>query len=381
MIDGNDSYDYQNQVRDVNEIFDILRASAPALISLVRTGKDALATKHEWMEDSLSPTSSTIGSFDTDGNGVGINLVSTAGIRAGSVLRFTSALDATRTEQVQVTTVDSATDLTVVRDYGGTTGVTLVVGDNSYLVSSPKGESTEAQTGTSKEPGMQYNFTEIFDRSAEISKTAEAVRLYGLTNALEYQTEAKMKEIMWEVNNALIYGRRVQRTAAAQGTAGGILQYLESGNIDTTGGGINATILNNILESIFQNGSVSDSLVILANENQARKISALNTSGSNPQVQKAEADRNLGGYISTFTGDLPIQKGFKAQIVVEPNFLKDQVAILDMNSIELNYLRNFEDKDATPAGADYFRRRILGELSFTVKNGTKSCGLATGLDV
>ena len=108
------SYEYQNVVRSVVDVFDQLRVSYPTFLSLVPTGADASATKEEWLEDSLSPVSSTIGSFDTDGDGTGVNLVSTAGIRAGAILRFTTVADVTRTEQVKVASVDSATDLTVV---------------------------------------------------------------------------------------------------------------------------------------------------------------------------------------------------------------------------------------------------------------------------
>lgn len=382
-ITGNESYSYQNTIRDVVEIFDQLRAKAPTFLSLVSQGPDARATKHEFLEDALSPVSTAIASFDTDGDGTGINVTSTAGIRAGSILRFTSVLDASKTEQVQVTTVDSATDLTVVRDYGSTTGVTLAVGDIVYLVSSPKGESTTAGTATSIEPTVGYNYTQIFDRDAKTSLTAKAVNIYGLDDALDYQVEAKIQEIMWEMNAALIYGRRVARSSSAEGTAGGVLQFVESGNIDTTGGAISPTIINNILESMFNDGARSNALVILCAENQARKISAFNTSGSNPVVMKDQSNRDFGGYIQSFTGDLPVQDGLMAKIVVEPNFLKDQIAVLDMNNIEINWLnsRQLNDKDATPQGADYVARRILGEATFTIKNGTKSHGLATGLTV
>lgn len=377
------SYEYQNLVRDVDVLFDQLRQSYPTLISLVTTGNDALAYKHEWLEDSLTATSSTIASFDTDGDGTGINLASTAGIRAGSILRFTTTADVSRTEQVKVTTVDSATELTVVRDYAGTTGVTLEVGDKVYLVASPISEKTDASAGTGQEPDVAYNYCQIFERVADISATAQAVKIYGLENALNYQVKIKMIEIMREMNAQLIHGSRLIRSSGVPGTAGGILSYLASGNIDTTGGAISATILNNMLESIFNDGGFSNNYAILCSQNQARKISALNTSGSNPIVQKVQSDTNLGGYISTFTGDLPVMDGFMAKIVVEPNMLKDQIAIIDLNNIEMNWLtgRSLKDMDATLPGGDYFRRRILGECTFTVKNGTKAHALATGLSV
>ena len=377
------SYEYQNIVRDVTEAFNQLLVSFPSLISLIPTGPNARATKHEWLEDSLSPTSTTIGSFDTDGDGTGINVVSTAGIRAGSILRFTTAADVTRTEQVQVTSVDSATDLTVVRDYGGTTGVTLVVGDNVYLVSSPLNESTEASAADGQEPTMAYNYTQIFDRAAKVSLTGQNVDIYGLGDALNYQVKVMMDQIVREMNAAAIYGRRVARSSSAQGTAGGLLQFIEGGNIETTGGAISPTIINNMLESIFSDGGFSNNYAIVCAENQARKISAFNTSGSNPVIQKSESDRNFGGYVSTFTGDLPVMSGFQASIVVEPNFLADQIAIVDLNSVEMNWLQNrsIKDFDATPNGADFVRRRILGEATFTIKNGTKQHALATGLTV
>lgn len=377
------SYEYQNKIRSVVEVFDQLRVSYPTLISLVPTGANATNTKDEWLEDSLSPVASTIGSFDTDGDGTGINLVSTAGIRVGSILRFATTADVSRTELVQVTSVDSTTDLTVVRDYGGSSGETLVVGDKTYLVSSPINEKTDAGTGAGQEPDMAYNFTQIFEGIADISKTAQAAKKYGIANALDYQVQVKLTEIMREMNSSLIYGRRVERSASAQGTAGGILQYLASGNIDTTGGAISSTILNDMLEAIFNDGGFSNNYAILCAENQARKISALNTAGSNPVIQKANTDTSMGGYISSFIGDLPVMNGFMAKVVVDPNMLKDQIAILDMNNIEIAWLdsRNLSDEDATPAGADYYRRRILGEGTFRVKNGTKAHALATGLNV
>jgi len=377
------SYEYQNTVRSVIEAFEQLRVSYPTLLSLVSTGPESTAYKDEWMSDSLSPVSSTIASFDTDGDGTGVNLVSTAGLRAGSLLRFTTAADVSQSEICQVVSVDSATDLTVLRDYGASTGVTLVVGWKVFLVSSPKGEKTDAGDEAGQEPNMEYNYHQIYDRVASISKTAEAIKKYGIANALDYQVKIKLTEIMRELNNNLLYGRKVLRAAGVQGSSAGILQFLESGNIDSTGGAISGTIINNILEAIFNDGAYSNNIIMLCAENQARKISAFNTAGTNPVVQKSPDDRVYGGYIKTFVGDLPVQNGFMAKIVVDPNMLKDQIAILDMNNIELAWLtgRSIQDSDAALPGGDYYKRRVLGECTFRVKNGTKAHGLATGLTV
>ena len=82
-------------------------------------------------------------------------------------------------------------------------------------------------------------------------------------------------------------------------------------------------------------------------------------------------------------GDLPIQNGFNANIVVDPNFPKDKMAILDMNRIELTAVTGMElkDVDATPPGALYIGRRIYGEYTLRVKNGKKAHALLEGLTV
>ena len=378
------SYDYQNKVRDLQEIFTQLVKDFPILLSMVKTGRPALNTKYEWLEDSLSPVATTISGFDTDGDGTGVNVGSTVGIIAGAILRFSTALDVSRTEYVKVASVDSATDLTVVRDYGGSVGETLVVGDKVFLVSSPKGEKTLAVAGAGQEPDVQYNYSQIFDRTADISKTAQAIKIYGLNDALDYQVQNKMKEIMWEMNNAIIYGRRVERSASENGTMGGILQYMESGNIESTGGAISADILNNMLQMIFRDGAFSNNFAILCADNQARKISAFNSAGDNPTLNAAQADaQSFGYYISRFVGDLPVQSGFTAPVVVDPNFPRDKVAIVDMNNIALVPLngRTLNDEDATTPGLDGYARRILGEYTFEMINGKKSHAIAEGLDV
>ena len=376
------SYEFQNKIRDVDEAFRQLIEQSPILLSLVRTGMAATNTKHEWLEESIVPTSSAIASFDTDGDGTGVNVASTAGLAAGSIVGFRKDTGASVTEVCKVDSVDSATDLTLTRDYGSSTGVTLVVGDILFLISSPKTSGTDATPDLGQEAGTNYNFVEIFDRTAKVSKTSQAVRMYGVANALNTQVEFQMKNIAYNMNNSVIYGRRVERSASENGTMGGILQFLAGGVVDTTGGAISSTILNNVLEDIYQNGGFSPRLVLLMNTNQARKVSAFLTAANLPVIQKPDGPNQTFGYsIRKFYGDLPVDAGFTTDVIVDPNFPKDQIAVIDLNKVELNPLRAMQDLDATANGADYFARRVIGEYTLTVKDGQKAHGLITGLDL
>ena len=120
---------------------------------------------------------------------------------------------------------------------------------------------------------------------------------------------------------------------------------------------------------------------ILCTAKQARKISAFNSAGTNPIVSVPQGSQTTGGYISTFVGDLPSMNGFTARVVVDPMFPKDKVALVDLNYIELAYLRPFTTTIAHLPSDDFEAQRILGELSLRIKNGTKAHALATGLTV
>lgn len=379
---ANNSYDLSYPKKDVQEAFDLLVKSRPTFLSLLRRGANATQTKVEWMEDSMTPLSTTIASFDSNnGSGTGINVASTSGMVAGQLLRFESSTGADHGEIVRIVSVDSSTDLTVERGVGATSTTALTCNHTAYRVSTPKNEGTSASAGASREGSMNYNYTQIFDRTAKLSKTNLSTGQYGSTNTMAYQISREMMDINYELNGALIYGEREERTSSVEGAMGGILSYLTGGNVDTTGSAISATILNNMFKLIFDDGAGMGDYVILCNANQARKLSAFNTAGTNPIVSIPQGSTSTGGYISTFVGDLPSMNGFTARIVVDPIFPKDKLALLDLNHIELAYLRPFTTTVAHLPSDDFEAQRILGELSVRIKNGQKAHALATGLTV
>jgi hypothetical protein len=88
-------------------------------------------------------------------------------------------------------------------------------------------------------------------------------------------------------------------------------------------------------------------------------------------------DTTTGNYVTTFLSD----QGDVMTIVADRNMDKDKVALLDPTKVALVPLQNrqFQDKDATPAGADYVARRIIGEYTLQVKNAAESHAYIYGL--
>lgn len=382
------TYEYLNNIRDVDPAFRQLVEGSPLLLSIIPVGPTITNPKHEWNEDSITDTVTAITAFDVDGDGTGISVTSTVGIEEGSILRITTAADVSRTEQVIVASVDNATDLTVVRDYGGTTGETFVVGDKVYLLSTPLEEATDPDPDAGQEPIINFNYTQIFDRTAKVSRTQIQTNNYSFEqvgNAMNYEVNTKMIQIMKEMNKAVIYGRRVQRTGSTvglKGSMGGVLQFMEGGNIDATGGVISSTILNNMFEEIYLDGGQTQNVVIVCNTNQSKRISSFLIASNEPTVYKVDGvDQQFGNRVTSFTANFASMTPFSAQIIVDPSFPKDQVAVLTLDDLSVHPMQALTDSNAAPNGADYAARRILGEYTLKMKNGKKSAALAIGLTV
>lgn len=387
-VDKEMSYEYQNEVRDLSDAFTLVVQKNPILASLVGSpligldGQPLFATnrKHEWLEDVVSPQSWTVNGTRAIG-GAALTLVSTSGLKTGMVLAFEGANGASKTVQLIVTAVTNTTTAAVAV-YSDGTDVELVATDVVKLVAHPKGESTEADATDGYEPTTAYNNTQIFDRTAQVSETAEVVKKYGIASALSYQVERKLWELTYEIANSVIYGRRVTRDASHAGSMGGILYFLEKalGNkVDASGADLSPTLLNDAFELGYGNGA-DNMTAILCSPVQARKISAFNVAGNNPIIMRDE--KTAGSYVQQFVGDLPVGNGgMISRVIVEQNFPKDKVALLDLSKIGIMPLtdRQFKDKDATPNGADYMARRVIGEYTMEFKNAATNHVLLTGL--
>lgn len=376
------SYDFENKVRDVTGTFETLRTKKPTLLGMIGFNAPILSTKHEWNERQITEFTATVGSFDTDGDGTGINLSTTVGIMEGDILEFNDA-GASQTEVCRVTSVDTGTDLTLERQFGGTTGVTLVVGWNVTILSRPRGESSTATFSENGMPTTVHNFTQIIDRAVQVSKTSELIPHYGVGSVLNLSIGDKLDEMYDEINRQLIRGVKIERVdSATKGMAGGLREFVDGGNNISVGGAISKTALNNVMEDILEDGGSPGQYVLLCNINQAKKISAFNTAGTNPLVHIPQGSTTTGGFISTFVADLPVQNGFTAQIVIDQNVPKDKIYVLDMTRIRGGWLRPITDTNAqTSESDDFWARRLLGEFTFEIKEGKWAHGVLSGLTV
>ncbi len=182
-----------------------------------------------------------------------------------------------------------------------------------------------------------------------------------------------------EINHATIFGRRYADDSdpTIPLTMGGVIYFIDvvDGNEhDAEDGELTMTMINDLLEQIAKRGGQPN--LILTGTKQARKLSSFNlVSGSAPIVRTRMTDTSTGSAVYEFIGDLPL--GMIETIVVDVNFPDDKLMILDTRRLALVPMENrvLSDFDATPTGADFIARRILGEYSFEVRNAKQAHGI------
>lgn len=373
------SYDFQNNVRDLSDAFETIITKSPIFTSLVSLGPVATNTKHERLEDVTTPTETQLDGAYTAGAG-SITVDSTTGFKVGDIIDFENASTQARSTLIaKVTNVASATSLDI-SVYGGSVDENLPDNSIVFLQSRPKNEATLADPDAGYEPTTEYNFTQIFDRTAKVSLTGINVDTYGIGTKINYEVQKQLEQIAYEMVISGLRSPRVERTASEAGTMGGLLRYqgqAAQSQFDVSGA-ITESALNEAMELAHANGAMGIS-TILAHPAQARKISAFVQNYRRVNIEQGAGTAIAGTYVQQYISD----SGDLLNIVMDRHMDKDKVSLIDPSKVSLVPLQNraFQDKDATQPGADFVARRIIGEYTMQVKNAANSHVLMTNVTV
>jgi hypothetical protein len=357
------SYEYQNLKRDLSDIFNQVLIQSPNILSLIPVGAAATATKHEWLEDKLSPQTFSVDGNYTAGGGT-VTLDSTAGLEVGDILTYRTVNNASIETKHIITTVVDSPDINIA-PYGSAVDVNIP--DNAVVrYMRPIREGSDPVIKAGQEPVVKYNFTQIFQEAVMVTKTAEKVGIYGLDSKINYQVGVAMDRLKRDLNTAVLYGERVQRTGTTpgtRGTMGGLMYYLNqstSGNVINGGAALDYSMLNSAMITGYSLGATNLSAIVCS-PRTANKISSFNQS----IVQTQRTDSTTGSAITSVVSGL----GNVSKVIHDHLFPDDQLLIVDTSKISLHYLQPLELADATPTQAsNYISKSLLTELTMEVRN-------------
>ncbi|WP_077297480.1 SU10 major capsid protein [Virgibacillus pantothenticus] len=357
------TYDFQQQIRDMQANVDLILQKAPVLFGLIGTGDRLTQTKFEWQNDYLNSDTAIVKTKAAAD-------ATTVEVEKGDADKFAvNALVQNGLEVFRVTAIDEDNNtITVQRGYDTTTPEAIEVGGELKIISRPRPEGEDTfRKNEINDRIVSFNYSQIFSRYASVSRTQQMVSTYGVSDELDYQVNLRLEEMIREMNNSLIYGRKYAGSGQQPRTSGGLFAFAqEQGAFSKDFGGeeIDAKRLNDGIEEAFKRGGGVNT--ILCAPNVSRQVTAL----AGDTIRTTRTDNQTGHQIMSFMSDLP--GGAVTNVVVDLNMPKDRALLLNIDNIKARYLTGVYDQDATLAGGDYFSRVLRAELGWEIKNAKES---------
>ena len=335
---------------------------------------------HYWNEIALNDQFVTLNNGGTVGAADTSCVVSSAGIiRKGALLKPVDTAPGTA-EIIQVTAV-SGTTLTISRGYGGTTATTHADGSTLTIIGMPLQEASDIQTDVTKVPSVGTNYTQIFERSITISRNQMKRRMAAIHDFLAQSLHDRTMELKRELELALIHsvksGSNPAGTDSVYRSFDGLLALIT--NAVSTSEAMSSTVFDTQVKNLIDNGAADaqSKLVLVAPTVIRQTISGFQASNR----RLVESDVKVGHYVEQIVSDLgPVVD------VVTSNYLGAGAAspwtsiLLDTSRCSL---KPFADDTfklmAATDWVDGIKRRVLGEYTVELRNGSKAHYVHTGL--
>jgi len=300
------------------------------------------------------------------------------GVGIGHVLRAENS-----DELILVTanpTVDTSVP-TVVRGFAGTTNTAITLGagvnPNLHVVGTAFEEGSAAPSGINYDPAKQYNYTQIFRNTLEMTRTASKTRLRTGDSVKEAKREALELHSI-EMEKSFLFGKRAEGTfnGKPQRMSRGIIDVIPAGNIKTPASNqLTMSLLEVYMKDMFAFGSnekmvFCGNLALLAIQQCIRK----NTTYDFAQGQK-EFGMNVSRLISPF-GELVIKTHplFNQWVsdAASPYYSVDSwFLVLDAKELVYRYLDDTKyEKELQTNGLDSVKSGYLTECGLEMHNPT-----------
>lgn len=286
-------------------------------------------------------------------------------------------------EQVRVyADPTSNTSITVVRGANGTTPAAITyagagINPNFHCIGSAFEEGSLAPSGVNYDPTERYNYTQIFRRTMEITRTAAGSRLRTVNAVKEARREC-LEYISVDMERSFWLGVRSSavRNSKPVRTSAGVYNQMSASNVyQFTNGEVDMDTLEARMEIVFREGS-NEKVAYCGN----KALSAINAAvRKNSSYQWTTGEKKYGMNVTRLVTPF-------GEIVFKTHPLFTQISggttggtayygmntscfILDMAEIEYRYFKGADlsyQGDLQAVGQDAMKSGYLGECGLEV---------------
>lgn len=322
------------------------------------------STKVEWIEDTMSPYTTTIAeALDNSETGVDVATDTGAYFRQGDIVAVDS-------EYMLVTSVSTDT-LTVTRGYGGTTAASHNDASTITLLTRAMPEGSDATTGHTTTTSQPYNYSQIISEAAKATKTALAIKKYGITDEMDYQVSklfangGQAGKLAQFLQRTFYYGKRVQRSASAYGSMGGFGAFVTTNVTNLSSASLQRSDIHTKIRQIRDAGGMCTHLIT-----GSWGLEKIN--GMYEGAIRTTRDETRGG------SEITMVKTPHGEVEVVYDWMCPAGYMYFVNQEKCGWLpvRAFEAGKIAEQG-DYFLTDVVGEYTFAIAN-EESHGLIYG---
>ncbi len=304
---------------------------------------------YEWLEQRYNTRTLTATASGLDSS----STTTTMSVADGSLVNIGDVLllDA---EYVWVSGISTNT-LTITRNIGGTQAthhtstVVITVVDNARL------EGTDANDSPYTLVTSGTNYSQILQRSVEISRTDGRLKRYGVPDVVNREIDMRMDELSQMLNLIAYHGQRAVGSASAPRMAGALNTFITT-NVTTVSGALTQSHLEAAVASCWSAGGKPS--LILCNSWAKRKIASF-YEGS----VRTDRSETMGGITIE---RIMTAMGISVDVAVDRFCQTDSLYILDPRYVGYITIDPFFYEELAKTGDTAANGEVVGEYGFVV---------------
>lgn len=358
---------FDGVAEDVSDLITMISPSETPLLDRIGDSEfSAKSTLHEWLEDSLNPSTiictvalatTTLGSAlltDAAGNAMAPHL------QVGMQVKIN-----TSGEYVQITVIDKTNNVcSFSRGFGSTTATTYAAGAEWFILGPVALEGADVAEETGRARVRKNNYAQIFKKDVIVSGTLEAVtQLGGVGSEFDRQKTMRMRELLRDLEKTVVHGLSSGNSlgsSTAYRTMKGLWNFLAT-NVVTTGiTSVTPGWLNDVIKEAWQEGDVPN--LIVCDANWRALIDGFNT--TRIEAHNAEEARVYRNRVTLF------ESSYGTHEVITSRWMSaNSLMVISTDRIKVVPLqgRSFQFLPIARTG-DAQRGSLVGEYTLEVRN-------------
>lgn len=313
-------------------------------------------TKYEWLEDTMSPRSTTLASgYSTTGTTLSVASNTGAYFKKGDILKIDSEL-------FYVSSVSGDT-VTVTYSFGGTTNAAHSSGATVTLATIARNEGADYTTGHTTTLSNPYNHSQILSEAVTVTGSEQVDQKHGISDSMAYHITklmgdgGKAGKLPILLQQTFYYGQRAAGSSSPTSRAMGGFEYYTTTNVtNLSSAALTRKHIEDKMEACFLAGGTPTTLV--TNSWGMRKISSF-YEGS---ISTDRSEERGGSKITTIVTDFG-----DIEVLFDKWAPSDRVYLIDPAKMGWVTLRPFQVIDR-PSMGDYEVKEVLGEYGFVLMN-------------